>query len=84
MTPCGNRHPADPGAAAVPAPRAAPDRLCLLAVIGIVLQFLSPWVVLLLAVQIAFQLNEERVPSETFPEYADYKKKTPMLLPGIY
>ncbi len=36
-----------------------------LAVVGIVLQFLSPWVALLLAVQIAFQLrrmhNEERV-----------------------
>ncbi len=59
-----------------------------LAVVGIVLQFLSPWVALLLAVQIAFQLrrmhNEERVLSETFPEYADYKKNTAMLLPGIY
>ena len=59
-----------------------------LAVIGIVLQFLSPWVALLLVVQIAFQLrrmhNEERVLSETFPEYADYKKKTAMLLPGLY
>jgi protein-S-isoprenylcysteine O-methyltransferase Ste14 len=59
-----------------------------LAVIGVVLQFLSPWVALLLAVQIAFQLrrmhNEERVLSETFPEYADYKKNTAMLLPGLY
>jgi protein-S-isoprenylcysteine O-methyltransferase Ste14 len=59
-----------------------------LAVIGIVLQFLSPWVALLLVVQIAFQLrrmhNEERVLSETFPEYADYKKNTAMLLPRLY
>jgi protein-S-isoprenylcysteine O-methyltransferase Ste14 len=59
-----------------------------LAVVGIVLQFLSPWVGLLLASQIAFQLrrmhNEERVLSETFPEYADYKRNTAMLLPGVY
>jgi protein-S-isoprenylcysteine O-methyltransferase Ste14 len=42
----------------------------------------------LLAVQIAFQLrrmhDEERVPSETFPEYTDYKGRTAMLLPGIF
>jgi protein-S-isoprenylcysteine O-methyltransferase Ste14 len=59
-----------------------------LAVIGIVLQFLSPWTVLLLGVQIAFQLrrmqNEERVLSETFPEYSGYKERTAMLLPGIF
>jgi protein-S-isoprenylcysteine O-methyltransferase Ste14 len=59
-----------------------------LAVIAIVLQFLSPWTTLLLAVQIAFQLrrmrNEERVLSATFPEYAEYKEKTAMLLPGVY
>jgi protein-S-isoprenylcysteine O-methyltransferase Ste14 len=59
-----------------------------LAVIGIVLQFLSPWTALLLAAQIAFQLrrmrNEERVLSETFPEYAAYKQHTAMLLPGVY
>jgi protein-S-isoprenylcysteine O-methyltransferase Ste14 len=59
-----------------------------LMVIGMVLQFLSPLAVLLLAVQIAFQLrrmhNEERVLAETFPEYADYKKTAAMLLPGVY
>jgi protein-S-isoprenylcysteine O-methyltransferase Ste14 len=59
-----------------------------LAVIGIVLQFLSLWTALLLAAQIAFQLrrmhNEERVLSETFPEYTDYKGRTAMLLPGVY
>ncbi len=59
-----------------------------LAVVGIVLQFLSLWTALLLAVQIGFQLrrmhNEERVLSETFPAYADYKKNTAMLLPGLY
>jgi protein-S-isoprenylcysteine O-methyltransferase Ste14 len=59
-----------------------------LAVVGIVLQFLSPWTGLLLAVQIAFQLrrmrNEERVLSETFPQYTDYRARTAMLLPGLY
>jgi protein-S-isoprenylcysteine O-methyltransferase Ste14 len=59
-----------------------------LAVIGIVLQFLSAWTALLLAAQIVFQLrrmrNEERVLSETFPEYAAYKQHTAMLLPGVY
>jgi protein-S-isoprenylcysteine O-methyltransferase Ste14 len=59
-----------------------------LAVIAIVLQFLSLWTALLLAAQIAFQLrrmrNEERVLSETFPEYVDYKEKTAMLLPGVF
>jgi protein-S-isoprenylcysteine O-methyltransferase Ste14 len=59
-----------------------------LAVIGIVLQFLSLSTALLLAAQIAFQLrrmrNEERVLGETFPEYADYKERTAMLLPGVY
>jgi protein-S-isoprenylcysteine O-methyltransferase Ste14 len=59
-----------------------------LAVFGLVLQFLSGWTLLLLAVQVAFQLrrirNEERVLSETFPEYAAYRQKTAMLLPGVY
>jgi protein-S-isoprenylcysteine O-methyltransferase Ste14 len=58
-----------------------------LAVIGIVLQFLSVWTVLLLAVQIGFQLrrmcNEERVLAESFPEYAAYRETTAMLIPGF-
>jgi protein-S-isoprenylcysteine O-methyltransferase Ste14 len=58
-----------------------------LAVIGIVLQFLSPWTALLLAIQIAFQLrrmvNEERVLLEIFPEYWAYRQNTPMLFPGV-
>ena len=59
-----------------------------IAAIGVVMQFLSPWTVLLLAVQIAFQLrrmhNEEVLLGETFPEYAAYKAKTARLIPGLY
>jgi protein-S-isoprenylcysteine O-methyltransferase Ste14 len=58
-----------------------------LAVIGIVLQFLSSWTALLLAIQIVFQLrrmvNEERVLLETFPDYLAYRQSTPMLFPGV-
>jgi protein-S-isoprenylcysteine O-methyltransferase Ste14 len=59
-----------------------------LAIIGIFMQFLSPWTTLVLAAQIAFQLrrmhNEEAVLAETFPEYAAYRDKTARLIPGIY
>lgn len=59
-----------------------------LAVIGLLLQFLSVWTALLLAIQIAFQLrrmrNEELVLTATFPEYAAYRAKTARLIPGIY
>jgi protein-S-isoprenylcysteine O-methyltransferase Ste14 len=59
-----------------------------LAVFGIVMQFLSVWTALLLAVQIAFQLrrmrNEETILGETFPEYDAYKSRTARLIPGIY
>jgi protein-S-isoprenylcysteine O-methyltransferase Ste14 len=56
--------------------------------IGTVMQFLSVWTVLILAVQIAFQLrrmrNEEVVLMEIFPEYAAYKTHTARLIPGVY
>jgi protein-S-isoprenylcysteine O-methyltransferase Ste14 len=59
-----------------------------IASIGTVLQFLSGWTALILAVQITFQLrrmqNEEAVLMEVFPEYAAYKEKTARLIPGIY
>jgi len=60
----------------------------MIASIGMVIQFLSIWTALILAVQIAFQLrrmrNEEVVLMETFPEYASYKNKTARIIPGIY
>jgi protein-S-isoprenylcysteine O-methyltransferase Ste14 len=59
-----------------------------LAIIGIFMQFLSPWTALLLALQIAFQLrrmhNEEVVLTQTFPEYAAYRQQTARLIPGVY
>ena len=59
-----------------------------LAIIGVLMQFLSGWTVLLCAAHIAFQLrrmhNEEKVLARAFPEYAAYRARTARLLPGIY
>lgn len=59
-----------------------------IATIGSVMQFLSVWTLMLLVIQLLFQLrrveNEEAVLSEAFPCYAVYKKKTARLIPGIY
>jgi protein-S-isoprenylcysteine O-methyltransferase Ste14 len=59
-----------------------------IAAIGSVMQFLSAWTVMLLAVHIAFQFrrmwNEEAILSEIFPHYPTYKKKTAQIIPGIY
>jgi protein-S-isoprenylcysteine O-methyltransferase Ste14 len=59
-----------------------------IALIGVVMQYFSLWTLLLLALQIAFQLrrmhNEEAVLGENFPEYAVYKAETARLIPGIY
>lgn len=58
------------------------------ATLGALIAFLSPWALLLVAVQIALQIVrihfEEKTLSETFPEYKDYAKKTWRLIPGIY
>ena len=59
-----------------------------IAVIGLVIQFLSYQTLLLVAVHLGFQLrrmrNEEVILFSTFPEYGAYKKKTARLIPGIY
>ena len=59
-----------------------------IAAIGSVMQFLSAWTAMLLAVHIAFQFrrmwNEEAILSAVFPHYATYKKKTARIIPGIY
>ena len=59
-----------------------------LASVGAVIQFFSPWALLLLAALIACQLyrmhREEQVLAGTFPEYADYKSATWRILPGLY
>ncbi|MDR3424596.1 MAG: isoprenylcysteine carboxylmethyltransferase family protein [Alphaproteobacteria bacterium] len=58
------------------------------ATLGVVINFLSPWALLLVAVQLALQLvrihYEEKVLTEHFPEYEAYAEKTARLIPGIY
>lgn len=56
--------------------------------LGLMLQFFSPLAILIVSVQLAFQLarmrNEERVLSGMFPEYAAYAARTACLVPGLY
>lgn len=57
-------------------------------VTGLAITYWSPWVVVLAVVWFATQLartyNEEKVLKEYFPEYLDYARKTPRVIPGIY
>jgi protein-S-isoprenylcysteine O-methyltransferase Ste14 len=59
-----------------------------LAIIGVTLQYLSPLALLLLTVQICWQLYrmgcEEAVLEQNFPDYSAYKKRTARLIPGVY
>ncbi|MGB9153552.1 MAG: isoprenylcysteine carboxylmethyltransferase family protein [Alphaproteobacteria bacterium] len=59
-----------------------------IAALGVVINFLSPWALILVAVQLALQIvrihYEEKVLKENFPEYEEYAKKTWRLIPGIY
>jgi protein-S-isoprenylcysteine O-methyltransferase Ste14 len=56
--------------------------------LGLMLQYLSPIGVMIVALQLAFQLqrmkNEEDVLGSLFHEYADYRLHTARLVPGIY
>jgi len=58
------------------------------ALLGVAMQYLFPWALLLLALQCVFQLlrmkNEEQVLVQTFPEYKDYMRRTARLVPGLY
>jgi protein-S-isoprenylcysteine O-methyltransferase Ste14 len=58
------------------------------ALLGLTLQYLSAWALLLLGLQLAFQFlrmsNEEQVLSRTFPEYRAYMQRTARLIPGVY
>jgi protein-S-isoprenylcysteine O-methyltransferase Ste14 len=60
----------------------------IVALAGVALQYLSVWVLLLWALQCAFQLQrmqyEERVLSRVFPEYVAYMARTARLVPGAY
>jgi len=59
-----------------------------IAAVGCAIQFFSLWALLLLCMQLGFQLrrmtNEERVLERRFPEYARYRQTTARLIPGIY
>ncbi|HEX3651449.1 MAG TPA: isoprenylcysteine carboxylmethyltransferase family protein [Rhizomicrobium sp.] len=58
------------------------------AIFGMVIQFISPLAILIVAVQIGCQLYrmhcEEKVLADTFPDYQTYKARTARLLPGVY
>jgi protein-S-isoprenylcysteine O-methyltransferase Ste14 len=58
------------------------------ATLGILVQFISPWALLLVASQIAFQIirihYEEKILRQTFPEYGLYSQHTWQLIPMIY
>jgi protein-S-isoprenylcysteine O-methyltransferase Ste14 len=59
-----------------------------IATIGGLMQFLSSWTIILLAVQIACQIrrmkNEGIVLTHVFPEYLNYKEKTARIVPSLY
>jgi protein-S-isoprenylcysteine O-methyltransferase Ste14 len=56
-----------------------------LTVLGIILPLMSPLTITIFALFIVLQLHritlEERVLSATFPEYDDYRRRTPALIP---
>ncbi len=58
------------------------------ALMGLTLQYLSPWAVVLFVVQCIFQLermkNEEKILAKIFPEYHNYMLHTARLVPGLY
>jgi protein-S-isoprenylcysteine O-methyltransferase Ste14 len=59
-----------------------------IALVGLTLQFLSPWAVAILGLQCACQVvrmgSEEQVLLSVFPEYRTYMRHTARLLPHIY
>jgi len=59
-----------------------------LALVGAMLQYLSPYSLVLYVAQLALQLGrmryEERVLAATFPDYAAYQARTARLIPGAY
>ena len=59
-----------------------------IAIIGTLLQFLSPYTILVFAIHLGIQIqrmkNEEKVLHMAFPDYAQYQARTSRLIPGIY
>ncbi|NNM83890.1 isoprenylcysteine carboxylmethyltransferase family protein [Candidatus Parcubacteria bacterium] len=58
------------------------------AVVGIMLQFVQPWSLLIFMAQLAAQFArmhyEERILTQVFPEYSAYASRTARFIPGIY
>jgi len=58
------------------------------AMLGLTLQYLSAFALLILSLQLTFQIirmrNEEQVLARMFPEYEDYRTRTVRILPGVY
>ena len=59
-----------------------------IAIIGVFLQFRSLPAAAIVLVHLAFQIermrNEEKVLTQSFPEYTDYARRTARLVPGVY
>jgi hypothetical protein len=60
----------------------------IIAIVGVALQYLSAWALLLLVLVCAIQLQrikfEERVLLQVFSDYRDYMARTACLVPGVY
>jgi protein-S-isoprenylcysteine O-methyltransferase Ste14 len=58
-----------------------------LAMLGVSLQFVQPWGLLMVAASFALQFPrmdyEEKILAETFPEYELYARSTPRLIPAL-
>lgn len=59
-----------------------------IALIGVTLQFFSPWAAAILLLQMACQIYrmnyEEGILAESFPDYSSYKSRVSRLIPGVY
>ena len=59
-----------------------------LSMVGLMLQYISPLAVLVVCVQLGFQLlrmkNEELILGSMYPEYEPYRLRTARLVPGVY
>jgi protein-S-isoprenylcysteine O-methyltransferase Ste14 len=59
-----------------------------ISMVGLMLRYLSPLAVTIVALQLSFQFmrmkNEEAVLAGLFPEYEAYKARTARLVPGLY
>lgn len=58
-----------------------------LSLLGVSLQFAQPWALMIAAAGFVMQFPrmrfEEQILLETFPEYDSYRKRTPLIVPGL-